>query len=93
MPLLARSDFYGVSCSSTGELTEIILTSNKLTGSMPASLGALNLSFLCANDAACCGASVLTRARPPCPCSFLNANLITGTLPPEWGSLTNLQSL
>ena len=88
-------DLYGVSVNSNGEITELGLDSNQLTGTIPSKLGSLtNLQRLHLSRNQLTGTipsklGSLTNLRE----LHLSSNRLTGTIPSELEDLTNLQRL
>ncbi len=72
------NNWYGISCTNSGSVTDINLSSNKLAGPIPKEIGDLaNLNSLILGGMCGCGGT----------------NEINGTIPPEIGNLTNLTIL
>ena len=87
--------WYGVFTNANGRVTQLVLTGNGLTGSIPSSLGSLtNLLFLSLSN------NDLTGSIPSSLGSLTNlqelsiaATQLTGSIPSSLGSLTNLTQL
>ena len=89
------SEWHGVTTDSDGRVTELILTNNQLTGTIPAELGDLtNLLQLRLDGNQLTGTipaelGDLTSLQR----LYLNENELTGPIPTELGNLTSLQNL
>ena len=89
------SAWHGVYTDTDGRVTQLSLSGNQLTGTIPAALGGLtNLQQLLLSGNQLTGTipaelGGLTNLQQ----LLLNANALTGTIPAELGSLTNLQWL
>ena len=87
--------WHGVTTDGNGRVTALLLSENRLTGSIPSSLGSLtNLESLLLSE------NQLTGSIPSSLGSLTNLeslwlynNQLTGSIPSSLGSLTNLESL
>ena len=90
-----ENSWYGVTCNASGNVIELILNENNLTGTIPDLIGDLtNLQRLYLND------NQLSGSIPPVLGNLNNLqdlhlgdNQLTGSIPPVLGNLNNLQIL
>lgn len=90
-----NTGWYGVQVDSNGRVISLMLSSNNLSGTLPAQLGALEYLtsiFLSSNKLT---GSIPTEITQCTELSslFLNSNQLTGTIPTQIGSLTKLETL
>ena len=85
------NDWYGVTASSDGRVTELDLEYNSLVGEVPSEIGGLSglkvLDLTSGSRRSCAFFGI------GCSTSYAHANRLTGRVPPELGNLTNLESL
>jgi len=87
-------NWYGVTCSS-GSVQKLYLSSNSLSGSIPAELGNLtNLRFLYLNNNSLSGSIPVELGNlTNSTYLYLNNNSLSGSIPAELGNLINLTNL
>jgi Leucine-rich repeat (LRR) protein len=88
--------WYGITCSGSGNVTKIVLPSNRLTGVLPAELSDLsNLQELNFQNNALTGTlpSELTKLKNVLLAIDLNTNSYSGEIPAWIGQMTELKSL
>ena len=88
-------EWHGVTTNSNGRVIELVLTSNQLTGEIPAELGRLsNLTLLALHDNRLTGEIPAELGRlSNLTLLALRTNQLTGEVPPELGRLSNLTEM